>query len=181
MADVSHWFVRRRALAVSLTAAGNYLAGALWSAPLQQAVAAHGWRPVHIAVGLLAVAAMAPMALLFARRPEQKAYTDAEAASDSARLELGLSPNTVMLILSIAGFGCCMAMAMPQVHIVAYCADLGYGAARGAEMLALMLGLGIVSRVASGFLADRYGGLKCCSSAPACRGSRSSSISGSTG
>ena len=50
-------------------------------------------------------------------------------------------------------------MAMPQVHIVAYCGDLGYGVARGAEMLSLMLAFGIISRVGSGFIADRFGGV----------------------
>jgi MFS family permease len=50
-------------------------------------------------------------------------------------------------------------MSMPQVHIVAYCGDLGYGPARGAEMLSLMLGLGIISRVGSGYVADRIGGV----------------------
>jgi MFS family permease len=50
-------------------------------------------------------------------------------------------------------------MSMPQVHIVAYCGDLGYGPARGAEMLSLMLGLGVVSRLASGLIADRIGGV----------------------
>jgi MFS family permease len=159
IADVSHWFMKRRALAVSVTAAGNYLAGALWSPLIQQAVASHGWRATHIAVGLIIVAVMIPMAALFRRRPAQQSYSAAQTASDSARADLGLSPGTIMAVLSVAGFGCCMAMAMPQVHIVAYCADLGYGAARGAEMLALMLGLGIISRVASGYLADRYGGL----------------------
>src|SRR5206468_8178737 len=54
----------------------------------------------------------------------------------------------------------CVAMSMPQVHIVAYCGDLGYGAARGAEMLSLMFGFGIVSRVASGWICDRIGGLR---------------------
>ena len=63
------------------------------------------------------------------------------------------------MLLSIAGFCCCVAMSMPQVHIVAYCGDLGYGVTRGTEMLSLMLGLGIVSRVGSGFIADRLGGL----------------------
>ena len=51
-------------------------------------------------------------------------------------------------------------MSMPQVHIVAYCLDLGYGVARGSEMLSLMLAGGIVSRLASGFLADRIGGVR---------------------
>jgi len=65
-----------------------------------------------------------------------------------------------MVLLCIAGVGCCVAMAMPQVHIVAYCGDLGYGPARGAEMLAAMMGFGIISRIASGFLADRFGSLQ---------------------
>jgi MFS family permease len=70
------------------------------------------------------------------------------------------SPTTLQALLCVAGIGCCVAMSMPQVHIVAYCGDLGYGPARGAEMLSLMLGFGIVSRVASGFIADRIGGVR---------------------
>ena len=64
-----------------------------------------------------------------------------------------------MVLLFIAGIACCVAMAMPQVHIVAYCGDLGYGPARGAEMLSMMLGFGLISRIACGFIADRIGGL----------------------
>ena len=72
---------------------------------------------------------------------------------------LGLSPGVLQGVLAVAGLCCCVAMSMPQVHIVAYCGDLGYGVARGAQMLSLMLAAGIVSRIASGFLADRLGGL----------------------
>ena len=72
---------------------------------------------------------------------------------------LGISSNTLMVLLFIAGIACCVAMSMPQVHIVAYCGDLGYGPARGAEMLSLMLGFGLISRVAGGFIADRIGGV----------------------
>ncbi len=157
IADVSHWFQRSRGLAVGIAATGNYLAGALWSPVLQNAIAAQGWRWAHVAIGLLLLVTMLPMTLLFRRRMTQTSYAKAEARSDAARATLGLSPNALMAILCVAGFGCCVAMAMPQVHIVAYCADLGYGAARGAEMLALMLGLGIISRIGSGFLADRIG------------------------
>jgi MFS family permease len=159
IADVSHWFVRSRGLAVGLAATGNYLAGALWSPVLQAAIAAHGWRWAHLAIGVILIVTTLPMALLFRPRVAQTNYASAEAASHAARANLGLSPNALMAILCVAGFGCCMAMAMPQVHIVAYCADLGYGAARGAEMLALMLGLGIISRIGSGILADRIGGV----------------------
>jgi MFS family permease len=83
----------------------------------------------------------------------------AEAATDIARADVGISPRLLLGLLVAAGFCCCTAMSMPQVHIVAYCGDLGYGVARGAEMLSVMLGLGIVSRIGSGFIADRIGGL----------------------
>jgi nitrate/nitrite transporter NarK len=80
-------------------------------------------------------------------------------APHSARA-LGLTPNGLQIWLGIAGIGCCVAMAMPQVHIVAYCVDLGYGTARGAEMLSIMTLCGIASRLGSGWIADRIGGLK---------------------
>ncbi len=43
---------------------------------------------------------------------------------------------------------------------MAYCGDLGFGAARGAQMLSLMLACGIVSRLVSGLICDRIGGLR---------------------
>ena len=79
--------------------------------------------------------------------------------SRRSQATLGLSPNALQALLAVAGVACCVAMSMPQVHIVAYCADLGYGVARGAEMLSLMLGFGIISRVGSGWIADKVGGV----------------------
>src|SRR3978361_682253 len=76
------------------------------------------------------------------------------------RIDLRLSTNTLTVLLCIASISCCVAMAMPQVHIVAYCGDLGYGVARGAEMLSLMMGFGIISRIGSGYLADKIGGIR---------------------
>ncbi|RVU21580.1 MFS transporter [Methylobacterium oryzihabitans] len=157
MADISLWFVRRRGIAVSLCAAGNYLAGTLWPPLVQAAVAAFGWRLTQLGLGLFCLAAMVPLALLL-RGPAPAVETAAPAGRDGA---LGVaSPRLVQGLLVLSGFACCVAMAMPQVHIVAYCGDLGYGVARGAEMLSLMLGFGIVSRVGSGFLADRIGGVR---------------------
>ncbi len=158
IADVSHWFEKNRGLAVAITATGNYLAGALWSPVFQHLMATQGWRWTHIAVGLFVVVAVSALAFAFRRKPSLGG-SDARAAAAAMGARVGVSTNTLLAALALAGFGCCMAMSMPQVHIVAYCSDLGYGAARGAEMLALMLGLGIISRVGSGFLADRIGAL----------------------
>jgi len=157
MADMSRWFARRRGIAVAIVSSGNYLAGTIWPPLLQHAVAAEGWRATHIGVGVFCIVTMLPL-LLMLRRPAP-AHEIESAAVIAARVQApGISPNAMMVLLCMAGLACCVAMAMPQVHIVAYCGDLGYGVARGAEMLALMLGFGIVSRIASGFLADRLGG-----------------------
>jgi MFS family permease len=159
IADLSHWFTARRGLAVVIVAAGNYLAGALWPPLLQAASEAYGWRAAHIGTGLLAAAFLVPVAFLFRIRPQLHAVGRAAAGAEAARAALGLSPRALQALLTLAGFSCCMAMAMPQVHIVAYCGDLGYGVARGAQMLSLMLTLGIVSRLLSGAASDRFGGV----------------------
>ena len=159
MADISHWFMRRRGIAVALAASGNYFGGTIWPPVVQHFIAADGWRATHTGIGLFCLVAMLPLALAMRRRIETH-HTDAAGASAAARqASLPLSPAALQTLLFIAGIACCVAMSMPQVHIVAYCGDLGYGVARGADMLSLMLGLGIISRITSGFIADRIGGL----------------------
>ncbi|MCB1544238.1 MAG: MFS transporter [Methylobacteriaceae bacterium] len=160
IADISHWFVRRLGLAVVVVASGNYVGGAVWPLVLNQTVPAFGWRHSYIVIGLAVAAVVLPLSLALRRRPAEHTFAAAAAATAVAQANLGLSVRTLMTLLSIAGVACCVAMSMPQVHIVAYCSDLGYGVARGAEMLSLMLFLGIFSRVASGYVSDRIGGAK---------------------
>jgi MFS family permease len=161
MADISHWFERRRGIAVAIAACGNYVAGTIWPPILQHFIASEGWRPTHIGVGLFCASAILPLALLLRTRlADADTRHRTAGAGAGARLEAAaLSPTLLMVLLSVAAVACCVAMAMPQVHIVAYCGDLGYGPARGAEMLSLMLGFGLIARLASGLLADRLGGL----------------------
>jgi MFS family permease len=160
MADTSHWFARRRGLAVSVVACGNYLAGTLWPPVVQHLIETVGWRQAHIGIGVFCLVTMLPLTLAMRRAaPHLQAGAGAAAGAAGSR-PLGLSPNALQGLLIVAGVACCVAMAMPQVHIVAYCGDLGYGAAAGAQMLSLMLGFGIVSRLASGWIADRIGGLR---------------------
>lgn len=157
MADSSRWFIRNRGIAVAISAAGNYFAAALWPPVLQAMIDSYGWRAGHIAIGIICAAVLIPMSLAVRRRAPAHAPA-APGAAQSATLR-GIPPNTLMVLLCVAGVLCCVAMSMPQVHIVAYCADLGYGPARGAEMLTLMFGFGIVSRLATGWIADRIGGV----------------------
>jgi predicted MFS family arabinose efflux permease len=142
-----------------MAASGSYLAGAIWPQVITWGMASHGWRATHIGIGIFACAVMLPLAWLMRIRPSAETMRQAEQATAAARGDLGLSPGALQGLLFVAGFACCVAMSMPQVHIVAYCGDLGYGVARGAEMLSLMMILGVVSRMASGFVADRIGGV----------------------
>jgi MFS family permease len=171
LADTSLWFVRRRGIAVAVCASGNYLGGAVWPPVVQHFVEAVGWRQTYVGMGILCFFVMAGLALFMRRRPPVAVLPAALAgegihaavgagAQAPGALPFGLSPTAAQVLLCIAGLACCVAMSMPQVHIVAYCGDLGYGAARGAEMLSLMLACGIVSRLASGIICDRIGGIR---------------------
>ena len=163
IANISHWFRRRRGIAVATTASGNYLAGAIWPTMLQGWMDAEGWRTTYLGVGIFCIATMVPLALLLRRATPTEETPSAAVTAAAARFApraLDLSPRALQALLAVAGVGCCVAMSMPQVHLVAYCADLGYGVARGAEMLSLMLAGGIVSRLVSGFIADYIGGIR---------------------
>jgi len=161
LADVSRWFDRRRGIAVTICASGNYVAGAFWPPVVEHFIREVGWRETHLGIGAFCGVTMLPLALLLRRRaPVHGVGGVPAAARQPSPGTLGLRPATLQAALALAGVCCCVAMSMPQVQIVAYCGDLGYGVARGAQMLSLMLGCGIVSRIGSGFIVDRIGGLR---------------------
>lgn len=161
IADVSHWFARRRGIAVATVACGNYIAGAFWPLLLKDIIASDGWQAAYVVLAVASLVIMIPMSFLLRRRlPEDIASTGPVIESTGLMRSIDLSPRSLQLLLAVAGVGCCVAMAMPQVHIVAYCVDLGFGSATGAEMLSLMLVGGIVSRLLSGMLADIVGGVR---------------------
>jgi MFS family permease len=162
VADTSMWFTRKRGMALAICMSGNYVAGAVWPPVIQHFVASHGWRATYIGIGVFCLVSMLPLALVLRRRPPVVAAGAAVVSRHSRVSErpLGLPPAALQTLLCVAGASCCVAMSMPQVHIVAYCGDLGFGAARGAEMLALMLGMGVASRLLSGWISDHIGGLR---------------------
>jgi MFS family permease len=165
IADTSLWWVRRRGIAVAICASGNYLGGTLWPPIIQYFVEQVGWRDTYLGLGLFCAVSVTGLALFMRRRPPPvppAATGTAAAAAAAARTAspFGLTPAQAQVLLCIAGVACCVAMSMPQVHIVSYCADLGYGAARGAQMLSIMMAFGIASRLISGVICDRIGGLR---------------------
>ncbi len=162
IADTSLWFERRRGIAVAICASGNYAAGAIWPPIVQHFVESIGWRSTYIGLGVFCAVTIPLLALGLRARPPalSAAPPRRDNAPQPSSRPFGLGMNAAQWLLCIAGVACCVAMAMPQVHIVAYCGDLGYGAARGAEMLSLMLACGIASRLISGAICDRIGGLR---------------------
>jgi MFS family permease len=174
IADTSLWFTRRRGIAVAICASGNYVGGAIWPPVAQHFVALYGWRATYVGIGIFCLLSVSALALMFKRRPPPIDAFAAGSASHgwgpvaarssrpaaSAARPFGMTPGAAQALLCVAGLACCVAMSMPQVHIVAYCGDLGYGVARGAQMLAIMLGFGIVSRLLSGVICDRIGGVR---------------------
>jgi len=159
IADISLWFTRRRGIAVAIISSGSYLAGTAWPPVVQHFIQAQGWRRTYLGVAVFCVVTMLPLALALRRRPPGiEAAAGARAVVSRPSRPLGMSPAALQTVLVIAGLSCCVAMSMPQVHIVAYAGDLGHGMARGAQMLSLMLGLGVVSRLAFGWICDRIGG-----------------------
>ena len=160
LADTALWWKKRRGIAVAICASGNYVAGTVWPPVMQWGLEHFGWRHTYIALGCICGLLIALLALRMKPRPPLNEVTPGIHGVHETDRPFGLSMNQAQLLLCVAGLSCCVAMSMPQVHIVAYCSDLGFGAARGAEMLSLMLGFGIASRLISGAICDRIGGLR---------------------
>jgi MFS family permease len=157
---VSRWFERRRGTALALIASGQYIAGMVWPSLFELAIARWGWQATMIGYGVIVVLAIPPLALVFLHPPPEPHHlAAAESAANRRRATLGLRPNLVLGLLCAAGFCCCVPMALPQSHLVAFCSDVGIPPSQGAAMLSVMTGCAFVSRQFWGWLADRVGGL----------------------
>ncbi len=156
---VSRWFDRRRGTALALISSGQYIAGMAWPTLFEHAMTAYGWRVTMVGFAIVLVVAVPIAALFLQRAPEAPAgFGFADAVR--RRTVLGMRPNTVLAILCLAGFACCVPMSIPQGHLVAFCSDIGIPAAQGAAMLSVLQGSAFVSRMLWGWMADRVGGLK---------------------
>jgi len=158
IADVSHWFSRRRGVAIAIAASGNYAAGAIWPIAVGAILEVADWRAAYFCLAAVVLVVVPPMAFTLRRRVPAEATRHADAASSANRRSANLSPAALQTLLAVAGVGCCVAMAMPQVHMVSLAVDLGCAPVVGAQILSVMLIGGVVSRVVFGMIADRLGG-----------------------
>jgi len=158
---VSRWFDRHRGTALALISSGQYVAGAFWPPIFERGIAQFGWRQTMLVFGLVVAGAVVPLALLVLRAPPETAQAAVARHGQHGNTKvLGLSPNLVLALLAAAAFMCCVPMAMPQSHLVAFCSDIGIPATQGAAMLSVLLGCAFFSRQMWGWISDRIGGLQ---------------------
>ncbi|MBV8778719.1 MAG: MFS transporter [Alphaproteobacteria bacterium] len=156
---VSRWFDRRRGTALALIASGQYIAGMVWPTVFEHAMARYGWQATMIGYGIVVLLAIPPLALCFLHPAPAQHVSAAMAGPQRTRATLGLRPNLVLGLLCAAGFCCCVPMALPQSHLVAFCTDVGVAPATSALMLSVLQAAAFCSRQFWGWLADRVGGL----------------------
>jgi MFS family permease len=164
---VSRWFDRRRGTAIALISSGQYIAGVVWPTAFERLIAGLGWRITYLGYAGIVLVGVLPIAVLFLRSAPgalgiggRRAEGRRPRAAASPVRVLGLRPNAVQAIICAASFCCCVPMAMPQAHLVAFCGDIGIGATTGAMMLSVLLGCAFIARQFWGAFADRYGGLR---------------------
>ena len=155
--NATRWFDRRRGLAIAIVASGQAIAGAVWPNIFQYGIDNAGWRDTWFWFGVFAICAMLPLSMVVRRKPPTPVATGG--GLGGAAYDIGSAPKLVLILLGLAIIGCCVAMAMPAVHLVALCSDLGFGAANGARMLSFLLACSFASRLVFGWLSDRIGGL----------------------
>jgi MFS family permease len=157
---VSHWFKRRRGSALALLSSGNYLAGACWPVAFEKVTGAWGWRTTMLAYGVVELVVILVLARFFLPPiPEVSTAAGSSAGAGSDRLA-GLRRNAVFAAMALAGFLCCVPMAMPQGHLVALCSDRGLTPGVGAAMLSVLLTVAFLSRQVWGAVSDRIGGIR---------------------
>jgi MFS family permease len=156
---VSRWFDRRRGSALALISSGSYLAGAMWPPVFERAIAAFGWRQTMLWYALAEIVVIVPLAAIYFRHPPEVTYPPVTSSGGEKARVLGWPPNVVFAMMCGAAVLCCIPMAMPQGHLVAFCSDLGIARSVGALMLSVLLGTAFLSRQIWGAISDRIGGL----------------------
>ncbi|HEV2300352.1 MAG TPA: MFS transporter [Stellaceae bacterium] len=166
---VSRWFDRRRGTAIAMISAGQYIAGMIWPSIFEFGLSRVGWRATMLLFAGLTVLVIVPLALALQPPPQPAPARPVVPRGRHASRVLGMPPNQVQALLCVAGFLCCVPMAMPSAHLVAFCSDLGMPAAQGAAMLSVLLGAAFLSRQLWGWLSDQIGGLRAAALASACQ------------
>jgi MFS family permease len=157
MNNIQGWFDKKRSLAVSLISVGPALSGFTWPQIYRWLIPEYGWRDSLVIYGVASGILMFLCALYIRPSPMVRAKAERPPEDLSG---LPMSSTALMTILSAAAFCCCAAMAVPFVHMVAFCGDLGINPARGLEAISLILLTAVAATFAMGRLSDHIGPLQ---------------------
>jgi len=167
---VSRWFDRRRGSALALISSGTYLAGAIWPPIFARLIAYAGWRDTMLTYAAIELILVAPAAaIVLGAPPDTPHHARLTGAARAKKSVMGWPPNLVFALQMCAIFTCCVPMAMPQAHLVAFCTDHGISAAHGAAMVSVLLSAAFFSRQVWGAISDRIGGLYTMLAGSACQ------------
>ena len=155
--NIQGWFDRRRSTAVSLISVGPAISGFCWPQVYSWLLPRYGWRESLVIYGVVAGVLLFLCAFYVRASPMQRSKGTRPAEDLSV---LPLPSKVIMVLLSAAGFCCCAAMAVPFVHMVAFCGDLGLSPARGTEAISLILLTAVAATFAMGRLSDHIGPLR---------------------
>ncbi|MGD0431825.1 MAG: MFS transporter [Acetobacteraceae bacterium] len=156
---VSRWFDRRRGTAIALISSGQYIAGVFWPSIFERGIAAYGWQAAMLGYAAIVLAGILPLLPLLHAAPSPVSSGPVVRAGRDRSVP-GLSPGLIQILICLAGFCCCIPMAIPSSHLVAFCSDIGISPVQGAAMLSVLLACAFVSRQFWGAMADRVGGLR---------------------
>lgn len=157
---ISQWFDKRRGSALALISSGSYLAGALWPPVFERLITSFGWRQTMLMYGVVVVVVVVAIAVVFLKRPPVVSASSGGSSEAGSRFRMRLPPNVAFAVLCAAAVLCCIPMAMPQQHMVAFCGDLGISRSTGAFLLSVLLGTAFLSRQVGGWVSDKLGGLR---------------------
>ncbi|MGH7029887.1 MAG: MFS transporter, partial [Stellaceae bacterium] len=167
---VSRWFDRRRGTALALIASGQAAAGTIWVPLFGFAIGWFGWaRTMQVYAGCEILVILPAAFLVFRALPRVLITSSAWPEPVVGALVLGMRPRTALGLMAAASFFCCVPMAMPQGHLVAFCGDLGIPLTRGGAMLSVLLACAFIGRQLWGVVADRIGGLRTVLAGSACQ------------
>jgi MFS family permease len=159
LTNITRWFDRHLGMAVAVVATGQSMAGAVWPPILRYLTDTYGWRQACFTYALVAFIMLLPLSLALRAPPRPDAASARRRLDGGGGRVLGWPAGVVVGMLCLAIVGCCVAMVMPMVHLIAYATDLGHPSSRAAEMLAVLLAGAVISRLMFGAVADRIGGL----------------------
>lgn len=174
MATISHWFVKRRALAMGILTAGIACGMAVMPPVTQNLINNYGWRSSMFILGIAALVVYLINAAITARNPASVGLlpygvtaTDNPVTktatlttnSDDPTLNQALKGKNLWLMFGIFGV-LSISVLMITTHIVRYALDIGAPTSKAALIMTIIGIGGMIGKIGGGALSEKLGSRK---------------------